>query len=205
MRLLHYYTAPWLCFRLALWLRLLTSSSKISRIKVMNDELVPFFTGHSCFMVADFLYNILFFTVAMQQTLGNKNQFVKQAIKQHERWRMSTWLVLPNNYTKHKKKQENGWAGQRVTRMTYSKTDNSVSHRQSGMDFILLISFHSDWPGLVLYPNNKVRWYVRMSLCHRQFMVWLSYVFYCVYVHTITVTLSLETMSTPTPWPILTL
>jgi len=40
----------------------------------MNDELVPFSTGHFGF----------FYTVAMQQTLGNKNQFVKQAIKQHE-------------------------------------------------------------------------------------------------------------------------
>jgi len=104
----------------------------------MNDELVPFSTGHFGF----------FYTVAMQQTLGNKNQFVKQAIKQHEQW-CPQWMSWAKG---HSHDIQYNW------QLCISQT-------------VLSLSFHSDWAG---YPKNKVRWYVRMSLRYRQFMVWLN-------------------------------
>lgn len=69
----------------------------------MNDELAPFHWRY--FASWSLTFCITFFTVAMQQTLGNKNQFVEQAIKQHRNVQMTR---LADNYTKLKRKQQNG-------------------------------------------------------------------------------------------------
>lgn len=65
----------------------------------MNDELAPFHWRY--FASWSLTFCITFFTVAMQQTLGNKNQFVEQAIKQHRNVQM-TLLAQYLNQTEKK-------------------------------------------------------------------------------------------------------
>ncbi len=134
------------------------------------------FTGdpslHGRWIVIHFI-----FTVAMQQILGNKNNFVEQAIKQHEWWEMSKLRIIRPS-SKENSRMDELMDG---SLMWHINDNNSICIPQTvwtGLHFNVILSLRPACA--IFYLKNRARWYVRMSLRHRQSMIWHIGVVLCV-------------------------